>query len=109
VTKPVTVTVVDTDTVPQEGLNVYVFDGTTYTGSNGVSDVNGEVVFTLPHGDYRFRADLSGTQFWSGETNHCTLPGCETTSVTVAKPVVVTVSNTDLVAQEGLSVYAFDG
>ena len=109
VTKPVTVSVVDTDTIPQEGLNVYAFDGTTYTSYNGVTDVSGEVVFTLPHGDYRFRADKSGTQFWSGETNHCTLPGCETASVTVAKPVVVTVTDTDLTPKEGLSVYVFDG
>jgi YD repeat-containing protein len=109
VTKPVTVSVVDSDTTPQEGLNVYVFDGTTYTSYNGVTDASGEVVFTLPHGDYRFRADLSGTQFWSDEVNHCTLPGCETASVTVAKPVVVTVSDTDALTQEGLSVYAFDG
>lgn len=108
VTKPVTVTVVDSDTVPQEGLNVYAFDGTTYTSYSGVTDASGEVVFTLPHGEYRFRADMSGTQFWSGETNHCTLPGCETASVTVAKPVIVTVSDTDATPQVGLSVYVFD-
>jgi RHS repeat-associated protein len=34
------------------------------------------VVFTLPAGDYRFRADYDGVQFWSGLVNHCTIPGC---------------------------------
>ena len=32
--------------------------------------------FTLPAGDYRFRADYDGVQFWSGGANHCTIPGC---------------------------------
>ena len=45
----------DTDAVPQEGLPVYVFDGAAYTGYNGVTDAAGQVVFTLPQGDYRFR------------------------------------------------------
>jgi hypothetical protein len=66
----VTETVEDTNSDPKEGLPVYVFDEATYTGFNGTTDVNGEVSLTLPQGDYRFRSDLNGTQFWSGETNH---------------------------------------
>ncbi|GMR11318.1 MAG: hypothetical protein BMS9Abin28_2147 [Anaerolineae bacterium] len=57
-------------------MPVYAFDGSTYTGFNGTKDVDGQVDFTLPQGDYRFRADVGGEQFWSGETNHCTIPGC---------------------------------
>ena len=72
VTLPVTVTVTDTDVVPQEGLPVYVFDGAAYTGYNGVADAAGQLVSTLPQGDYRFRSDRNGTQFWSGGTDHCT-------------------------------------
>jgi YD repeat-containing protein len=64
-------------------LNVYVFDGEDYTGFNGLSDANGKVIFTLPEGDYRFRADLNDVQFWSGESDHCGLPGCETALVEV--------------------------
>ncbi|MGD8456603.1 MAG: RHS repeat-associated core domain-containing protein [Anaerolineales bacterium] len=109
VTKPVTVTVLDTDTTIQVGLKVYAFDGATYTGYNGTTNEYGQVVFTLPQGDYRFRADLNGTHFWSGESNHCTLPGCESASITVTKPVTVTVQDTDTTVQVGLHVYAFDG
>jgi len=29
-----------------------MLDGSTYTGYNGTTDVNGEVVLTLPQGDY---------------------------------------------------------
>jgi RHS repeat-associated protein len=51
------------------------------------TDAAGEAVFTLPVGDYRFRADKGGSQYWSGNPaepgNHCTLPGCVTVTVTV--------------------------
>jgi len=39
-------------------LPVYAFTGDTYTGFYGTSDAQGKVVFTLPEGSYRFRADL---------------------------------------------------
>ena len=109
VTKPVSVSVADTDGTPKEGLKVYAFDGDNYTGYSGTTDTAGEVNFTLPQGDYRFRADVNGTKFWSGETNHCTLPGCESAGVTVTKPVIVSVVDTDGAPKEGLKVYAFDG
>jgi RHS repeat-associated protein len=109
VTLPVTVTVSDTDAVPQEGLPVYVFDEAAYTGYNGVTDADGEVVFTLPQGDYRFRSDLYGTQFWSGTTDHCALPGCTEASITVTIPVTVTVQSETGSPYPDLPVYAFDG
>ena len=102
-------TVADTDGTVMPDLNVYAFDETTYTGHHGVTDENGEVTLTLPDGDYRFRADFNGTHFWSGESNHCTTPGCTEAAVTVTVPMTVTVSNTDVELQEGLNVYAFDG
>jgi YD repeat-containing protein len=108
VTIPVTVTVEDTDGTAKDGLPVYAFDGTTYTGYNGTTDVNGEVMLTLPQGDYRFRSDMNGTHFWSDEINHCTIPGCESATVVVTLPVTVTVTNTDAVPQGGLPVYVFD-
>ncbi len=108
VTIPVVVTVLDTDGIPQSGLAVYTFDGSTYTNYNKVTDANGQAIFTLPQGNYRFRTDKNGTQFWSDTQNHCTLPGCTATSVTVTIPVVVTVLDTDGNPQAGLSVYAFD-
>ena len=54
------VTVRDTDDDPKSGIRVYVFDGTTYTGYNGTTDASGQVTFTLPVGDYRFRAIYEG-------------------------------------------------
>ena len=109
VTVPVTVTVEDTDGAPKAGLPVYVFDGATYTGFNGTTDASGQVSFTLPEGSYRFRADLNGTQFWSGTANHCAVPGCSAASVVVTLPVTVTVEDTDGTPKAGLPVYVFDG
>ena len=104
----VTVTVEDTNGLPKEGLLVYVFNSSSYTGYSGTSDVNGEVAFDLSDGSYRFRADINGTQFWSGEVNHCDVPGCAEATVVVTLPVVVTVQDTNGVLKEDVSVYAFD-
>jgi RHS repeat-associated protein len=82
---PVTVTVVTETGDPYPGLQVYSFDGEIYTGVAGVSDVNGEVIFTLPEGAYRFRADYNGSPFWSDEVNHCTVPSCSSASVEISE------------------------
>lgn len=63
VTEALVVQVVNTDGTTPSGLPVYAFDGTTYTGYNGVTSETGNVTFTLPQGNYRFRADESRIQF----------------------------------------------
>jgi RHS repeat-associated protein len=109
VTVPLVVSVKNDLGEAMAGLNVYAFNGETYTGYSKVSDENGLAIFNLPLGDYRFRADSGGTQFWSAATNSCTLPGCESAVVTVTPPVTLTVVDTDGLAQAGLNVYAFNG
>ncbi|MBX3038548.1 MAG: hypothetical protein KF758_16680, partial [Anaerolineales bacterium] len=111
VTIPVTVTVKDTDNTPKEGVEVFAFDGETFTGYQGITDENGEMNLTLPTGIYRFRADLGGTQFWSDEENHCEVPSCEEVEnlITVTKPVLVTVLDENDHPYAGFEVYAFDG
>ncbi len=55
-------------------------------------------MFTLPQGDYRFRADYNGVQFWSGNENSCTLPGCTAAAVILpggqSAPTNVTINYT---------------
>ncbi|MBN2257744.1 MAG: hypothetical protein JW704_07960, partial [Anaerolineaceae bacterium] len=109
VTTPILVTVMNTDGIPAVGLKVYAFNGTTYTGYNKTTDVIGQAVFTMPQGSYRFRADLNGTQFWSGIENHCTLPGCLNAEVIVTKPLTVTVEDGSGTPQTGVKIYAFTG
>jgi hypothetical protein len=109
VTRSLTVTIQDTNSVPKAGLKVYAFNGTTYTGYSGTADANGQVFFTLPQGSYRFRADLNGTQFWSGASNHCAIPGCYSSTVIVTNSVTATILDTDGAPKSGLKVYAFNG
>ena len=109
VSKPVSVTVLDTDGTPKAGLRVYAFDGNTYTNYSATTGADGQTVFTLPQGEYRFRADLNGTQFWSGASNHCVLPGCENAGVTVSIPLVVSIQDAGGAPQAGVRVYAFNG
>jgi len=81
VTLPVTVTVENGEGTPLADVAVYAFDGTSYSGYHGTTGASGQVDFTLPQGSYRFRADHDGGQYWSGEANHCDIPGC--TAVTI--------------------------
>ena len=81
--KPVTVTVAGEAENPYVGLTVYAFDGSTYSGYSAVTDAGGKVVFTLPLGSYRFRADFDGVPFWSETENTCVLPTCTADKVTL--------------------------
>jgi len=51
---------------PISGIKVYAFSSAgSYLGLNDTSDESGMVSFDLPDGEYKFRADYSGYQFWS--------------------------------------------
>jgi RHS repeat-associated protein len=107
----VTVNVASSSGVPQAALPVYVFNGTTYTGFSGKTDAQGSVTLTLPEGNYRFRTDLNGSQYFSAVENHCAVPGCSQVSIPVPVygQVAVTVQNSDAAPLAGLPVYAFNG
>jgi len=81
VTLPVTVLVQDAGGQPLEGVPVYAFDESTYTGFHAATGASGEVSLTLPQGEYRFRADSGGEQYWSGESNHCAIPECTSVEI----------------------------
>ncbi len=52
-----------------EGVTVYAFNATkSYLGVNARTDANGVAIFTLPVGDYLFRADYQKNQYWSDTT-----------------------------------------
>jgi uncharacterized repeat protein (TIGR01451 family) len=88
ITAPIVVSVMDTSGQAEAGLPVYAFNGTIYTGISKTTNSTGVATFTLPLGDYRFRADKNGTQFWSGTANHCTVPGCTTVTMTLSGPAL---------------------
>jgi uncharacterized GH25 family protein len=46
-------------------IPVYLFSSTdTYLGVKGVTDTDGQAVFKIPEGSYKFRADYQGHQYW---------------------------------------------
>ena len=52
---------------PVQGVKVYAFDSSgSYLGISGLTNADGKVWFRLPGGDYNFRADHLGSQYWSG-------------------------------------------
>ncbi len=61
-----TLTVEEQGGIPVINIPVYVFtSGGSYLGMTSQTDDQGEVSFDLSDGDYKFRADYLGYQFWS--------------------------------------------
>jgi hypothetical protein len=106
---PVLVTVQDVGGQAQGGVNVWAFNGAEYSGYGGPTDTEGHVTMYLPAGGYRFRVDRPGQQYWSGETNHCTVPACTQVGITVGKAVVVTVKDANNNPKPNLTVWAYNG
>ena len=110
-TTPVTVSVVDSNGLAQADLTVHVYDGSSDTGISGITDGLGQVVFDLANGDYRVRVDKFTGQYFSGSSNHCSVPTCTAINATVPVYGVVSVAVADSgnTVQPGLSVVALDG
>ena len=54
--------------LPLPGVTVYVFTQSgAYLGINGVTGGDGQSTFRLSAGDYKFRTDYQGSQYWSVE------------------------------------------
>ncbi len=87
------------------GLKVYLFkENGTYTNVSATTDASGNAAFnvaSLTSGNYKFRVDYLGYQFWSGVLN---LPGAAQTTVLIAEETAeVTLSP----AVSGVKVYLF--
>ncbi|MEJ2750652.1 MAG: hypothetical protein P8183_22510, partial [Anaerolineae bacterium] len=68
--RPFTVQVVDRRGRPVKNVWVYAFTGdTAYFGQHGKTDKQGQVVFDLPRGDFKFRVDYDHHSYWSSIVN----------------------------------------
>jgi hypothetical protein len=100
-----TVTVLKGAVEPLVGVNCYVFtDGEVYLGMFGATDSNGEVLFDLADGSYKFRVDNLGYQFWSEVV---TLPGASTVEMMIDEETVEITVSTGSGPAEGVRVYLF--
>ncbi len=51
---------------PLSDVNVYVFnENNSYLSISGTTDNDGMITFRLPEGNYKFRANYQGSQYWS--------------------------------------------
>ncbi len=68
--RQVQVYVVDAHGRTLQDVPVYAFTGDEdYTGEKQKTDQNGAAIFTLPDGDYMFRADYQAQETWSEKIN----------------------------------------
>ncbi|RMG89752.1 MAG: hypothetical protein D6706_20770 [Chloroflexi bacterium] len=105
--RPFTVRVVDAAGNGINNVRVYAFDAKKrYIGVYGNTDSSGNLVVKLPDGDFMFRADYRGYQYWSEPVS---TPAKDTAVVqTGERPFTVRVLN---YANEGIPnvrVYAFN-
>ncbi len=69
--------------LPENDVKVYVFSPSgAYLGLSATTDETGQVTFMLPAGDYQFRADYQGSQFWTAN---------ETLLADLSNPVILSV------------------
>ncbi len=104
--RPFTVRVVDAAHNGVEGVRVYAFtDEERYIGVHAQSDANGEVIFDLTNGSYKFRANYRRQEFWSAVT---TVPSAGSATIeTGERPFTVRVVDAQNNGIENVRVYAF--
>ena len=92
-----------------EGIPVYAFTAAdAYLGLNGTTDADGRMVFRLPVGDYKFRADYQSNQYWSADV---TLQADQETPVTIftgGGAFSLTVQKAAAEPIEGVNCYLFN-
>jgi len=72
------------------------------TGKNA----NGLLALTLPFGQYRFRTSKNGSSYWSGDTDHCAVPGCVSASITTSAAAIAARSATQWLASAADAITA---
>ena len=99
------VSVLKANAKPLAGVKCYVFSADdAYLGMYGATDGNGQVFFDLADGDFKFRVDYLGTQFWSDEAS---VPEVLSTDMAIAHETVEVTVTTGAGAVEGVKVYLF--
>ena len=90
--------------------NVYAFtEADSYTGLSALTDTNGIATFNsddFAAGDYKFRADYLGNQFWS---HVITVPDMLSVSVVIDEETTEITATTAAGPAQGVNVYLFTG
>jgi hypothetical protein len=96
--------------VPVTGARIYAYTGAgAYTGVNTTTSSSGTAVFdtsSFQTGNYKFRADYLGSQFWS---DIIALPGTLTASLTIPDETSLVTVTSSAGASQSVKVYLFSG
>jgi hypothetical protein len=99
------VSVLKTNSQPLTGVKCYVFSADdAYLGMYGATDSSGQVFFDLADGNFKFRVDYLGTQFWTDEVS---VPDLFSTDMVIAHEAVEVTVTTGAGPVEGEKVYLF--
>jgi YD repeat-containing protein len=104
-----TLTVLKGASDPLIGAKCYAFSATgSYLGLSGTTGSNGQVSYSLADGDYKFRIDYLGSQFW---TDVVTVPTTTSLTKTIAhQNVTITVMGSlsgGLLPKSSVPVYLY--
>lgn len=81
--RPFTVNIMDDSGTPAKNVRVHVYTSSgAYVGLSKRTNKQGQIVFDLPAGNYKFRADYKGDAFWSATVSS---PTTTNTTITVSK------------------------
>jgi len=104
--RPFTLSVIDANSQGIAGVRVYAFtENDRYTGLQVDTDANGQGIFDLPNGSFKFRADYRSNHYWSGVISS---PDTASTTIqTGQKSITVRTVNDVGSAMTNIHVYAF--
>ena len=99
------VSVLKADATPLAGIKCYVFSANgAYLGMYGATDGNGQAFFDLADGNFKFRVDYLGAQFWSDETS---VPEVLSTDIAIGHETAEVTVTAGAGAVQGVKVYLF--
>jgi hypothetical protein len=102
-----TVTVVNESAAAVAGVQVQYEDAAnpgTWNNFPAVTNASGQAVRALATANYRFRVTYNTQIFYSGAAGSCAVPGCTAATITVNRPITVTLLNDQGAAISGVQV-----
>lgn len=104
--RPFTINVLDANGQGISGVRVYAFnENDRYSGLYVNTDANGQGVFELPDGRFKFRADYRSNRYWSAAISS---PDTASTTIqTGQKSILVRTVNGQGAAMTNIRVYVF--
>jgi hypothetical protein len=95
--------------LPLQEIHVYAFTPQgAYLGLTASTDAQGQVAFKLPEGQYKFRADYLGSQYWSTVSTVIAHTVNPITLSTGGGSFTLTVNKAENTPLVGMSCYLFD-